>query len=656
MLERMKDLIAKITEADSAYYKHDEPIMTDHDYDQLMDELLELEKTSGIILSGSPTQRVPGEILEALTPVTHTKPMLSAGKTKSIDEVIEFIGGRTTLLSWKLDGLTLVLRYERGTLKQAITRGAEGLVGEDVTHTVKVMLNVPLAIPYNGALEVRGEGVVSWENFKLLNDTLHDSYSTPRNLAAGSIRKLDAEAVRVRSLEFLAFDLISDEVSWLHKSEQLDFLAEQGFSVVPHIILDEGMEEVDIKARIDLANPSHFRYPVDGLIFEYNDIAYGRSLGATGHHERRMLALKWEDELYETTFRRLDVAVTKSGMVSLTGVFDGVEIDGTTVSRAYLHNIGIFKKLALGAGDTIMVMKANMIIPQIAENRTKSGTTQLPTTCPCCGGPLVVRESAGGTQQLYCESEHCPARLVQRFVRFCDKTRMDIPGLSEKTLTVFVEHGWIKDFGDLYLLDRHKAEIVATPGFGERSFLNLQAVINARRTCTLAQFIAALGIPMVGRNAGWALHRYFHGSWDAFMDAIQKGFKFNQLPDFGKAMNDNIYAWYADPEEAKLCQPVLEHITFQEDPVEEPAVGGSAKNPFSGKTVAATGKLENYTRAEIQARIQALGATPTDSVSKKTDFLIVGEGAGSKLAKAKAMGIKTLTEQQFEDMAENIPF
>lgn len=653
---QMQDLIAKIKEADTAYYKHDAPIMTDHAYDQLMDELISMEKRSGIILSSSPTQRVSGEVLEGLALVTHTKPMLSAAKTKSVDEVLQFIGGRSAIESWKMDGLTLVLRYDQGVLKQAITRGKDGLVGEDVTHTVRVMLNVPLKIPFSGALEVRGEGVVSWENFNRLNDTLGEPYSTPRNLASGSIRKLNAEAVRARSLEFWAFELIGDMFSLLRKSDQLEFLESQGFDVVPHILLDEGMDEVDIKDLITMAVPASFRYPVDGLIFEYNDIAYGRSLGATGHHEHRMLALKWDDELYKTTFTGLDVAVTQTGMVSLTGVFDSVEIDGTTVSRAYLHNIRIFKNLALGVGDTIAVMKVNMIIPQIAENYTKSGTLQLPTTCPCCGGPLVIRESAGGTQQLYCENPSCSAKLIQRFVHFCDKTRMDIGGLSEKTLTVFVEHGWVKNFGDLYQLDRHKNEIIATPGFGARSYANLQAVIDARRTCTLNQFIAGLGILTVGRTAGRALHSYFHGSWSAFEMAVQEGFDFTQLPDFGKTMNDNIHAWYADAEEAKLWRPVLEHITFQEDQVEEGAADNARKNPFAGKTIVATGTLENYTRTEIQERLMALGAKPTDSVSKNTDFLIVGKGAGSKLTKAKALGVTTLTEQQFEDMANNIPF
>lgn len=647
MLNHMKELIARIKDADVAYYKHDAPIMTDRDYDQLYDELVQLEKETGITLSGSPTQRVPGALLEGLTPVTHTRPMLSAAKTKSVVEVVRFVGGQAAILSWKLDGLTLVLRYEDRALKQAITRGVDGLVGEDVTHTVRMMLNVPLTIPYAGPLEVRGEGVVSWDNFKALNDTLDDPYTNPRSLAAGSIRKLDAEAVRVRRLEFLAFDLISDGIGWQRKKEQLDFMAGQGFDVVPHVLLEEGMAAEDVEAQIKSMDPGQFGYPVDGLIVEYDDIAYGQAKGATGHHENRMMALKWQDEAFETTYRGLELAVTRSGMGSLTAVFDDVVIDGTTVNHAYLHNVDNYEALALGIGDKIMVYKANMIIPQIAENRTKNGPAALPTTCPCCGGPLVTRMSSGGTRQLYCENEHCPAKLVRKFVHFCSRTRMEIVGLSEQTLEKFVQRGWVKNFGDLYELERHHDEIVAEPGFGEKSFARIQAAVDKRRTCTLNQFIAGLGIPEVGRHAGRDLARYFHGSWTAFEKAIQEHFDFTQLPDFGKTMNDNIYTWYADAEEAMLWRPALRHITFQE----EREIMTNHNNPFAGKNVVATGKLVNYTRTGIQQRLLALGAIPSDSVSKKTDYLIVGENAGNKLAKARSLGVKTLTEQEFRNMA-----
>ena len=647
MTEQMKALIARLLEADEAYYGRDDPIMSDYEYDRLYDELVRLEKESGIVLAASPTQRVPGEVLDSLATVTHTKPMLSAGKTRAINEIFKFIGGRKVILSWKLDGLTLVLRYKEGKLVQAITRG-DGLKGEDVTHTVRVMGNVPLTIPCTDPLEVRGEGVVSWQNFRALNETLEDPYSHPRNLAAGSIRKLDANESRKRRVEFLAFDLISDSLGGATKWEQLRFMAQMGFTTVGYSILAANAPLEALEQAVAWYRPEEYAYPVDGLIFEYDDLDYGRSLGATGHHENRLMALKWKDTLYETVFRSLEVATTRTGMVSLTGVFDDVEIDGTTVNHAYLHNLDIFKALALGPGDKISVYKANMIIPQIAENHTKSGGCPIPFVCPCCGESLMIHKSTGGTRQLYCENPACPAKLVRKFVHFCSKTRMEIEGLAEQTLETFVDRGWVKNFGDLYELERYKDDIVATPGFGEKSFARLQQAVDKRRTCTLNQFIAALGILEVGRHAGRILNGYFGGSWDAFEKAIQDGFDFTQLTDFGQIMHDNIYAWYNDVEEARLWRPALKHITFlKEDTTMSETMNN---NPFAGKTVVATGKLQNYTRDGIQMKLLSLGAKPAGSVSKKTDYLIVGENAGSKLEKAQALGITTLTEQQFEDM------
>ena len=647
MLAKMKSLITQLREADTAYYGKDDPIMTDLEYDRLYGELVQLEQDTGIILTSSPTQQVSGEVLESLTAVPHTKPMLSADKTKSTDEIFKFIGGRKVVISWKLDGLTLVLRYEGGKLVQAITRG-DGLKGEDVTHTVRVMENVPLTIPCTEPLEVRGEGVVSWQNFKELNESLEEPYSHPRNLAAGTIRKLDAKESKKRRLEFLAFDLISDHLGGTTKWENLRFMAQMGFTTVGYSVLAENASQDALEKAIAVYRPEDYAFPVDGLIFEYDDLAYGRSLGGTGHHENRLMALKWADTLYKTVFRSLEVATTRTGMVSLTGVFDDVEIDGTTVNHAYLHNLDIFMQLALGPGDKISVYKANMIIPQIAENHTKSGGCPIPSVCPCCGEMLMIHTSPGGTRQLYCKNLDCPARLVRKFVHFCSKTRMEIEGLAEQTLETFVDRGWVKNFGDLYELERHKAEIVACPGFGEKSFARLQQAIDRRRTCTLNQFIAALGIPEVGRHAGRILNRYFGGDWDAFEQAIRDGYDFTQLEDFGKVMHDNIYTWYNNAEESKLWRPALEHITFLK---EDNTMSENMKNnPFADKIVVATGKLENYTRDGIQTKLLELGAKPTSSVSKKTDYLIVGEKAGSKLDKAKSLGVKVLTEEEFEYM------
>ena len=644
---RMKELIDKLKVADVAYYRDDNPIITDREYDLLTDELQKLEVETGQILSGSPTQKVSGEILEELIPVRHTKPMLSAKKTKSVEDLISFAAHRPVLVSWKLDGLTIVLRYENGEFKQAITRGREGVVGEDVTHTVRTYLNVPLTIPIWDPVEVRGEGVISWQHFELINSGLEEPYSHPRGLAAGSTRKLDANESGKRFLEFFAFDLISDYLERNSKLTQLQMLQNAGFSVVPFTYVDGNGDDALLRKTITSYDPKQFQYPVDGLIVEYDDRVYGASLGATGHHENRMIALKWADELAKTRFLGVELATTRTGMVSITGLFEPVTIDGTVVSRAYLHNLDIFDEFQFGIGDEIEVYKANMIIPQIATNNTMSNTFELPMVCPCCGEKLEVKITSGGTRQLFCENPHCAAKLVQKFVHFCEKTRMNIEGLSETTLTKFIGHGWIRNFGDLYELEKHRDEIIKTEGFGMKSYERLQASIEKSRHCTLAKFIAGLGIPMVGRHAGHDLDRYFDGSWDAFEQAMQSGFDFTQLPDFGKIMNDNIYTWYADAEEAKLWKPLLTHIEFVK---ETSVMTTNTNNPFAGKIVVATGKLVNYTRDGIQMKLLSLGATPASSVTKKTDYVIVGEKAGSKLTKAQQLGIKTLTEEEFEQM------
>ena len=642
---QMQQLIWQLRQADVAYYKHDAPVMSDLEYDRLMDELVALEEESGVILSGSPTQRVAGEVLETLAEVRRTRPMLSAAKTKSLEDLKRFASGRDVLLSWKMDGLTLVLRYENGQFKQAITRGRDGIIGEDVTHTVRTFLNVPRTIPIRESFEVRGEGVISWKNFDAINAELDDAYSHPRNLAAGSVRKLDASEAKKRRLEFWAFDLVSDSMESSSKRAQQQLLARCGFSVVPYLYLPSSSSSRDLELAFSRMQPAKFEYPVDGLIMEYDDLAYGKSLGATGHHENRLIALKWADELYETTFRSVELATTRTGMVSLTARFDPVNMDGATVSRAYLHNLDNFRALQLGSGDTVRVYRANMIIPQIADNLTKSGTYRIPMSCPCCGAALEVGETTGGTHQLFCRNRSCTAKLVQKFVHFCDKSRMNIEGLSETTLEKLIGHGWIHTFADLYELEQHRDAILQTDGFGEKSFERLQAAIEKSRSCTLAKFIAGLGIPTIGRHAGQELDRCFAGSWEAFEAAIQKGFDFTQLPDFGAVMQENIYTWYADAEEAKLWRPLLDKIHFIK---ETTPMSITKESPLYGKIVVAAGKLEHYTRDGIQSKLLQLGAIPASSVTKKTNYLIVGEKAGSKLEKAQQLGVPTLTEEEFE--------
>lgn len=661
MIQRMKELITIIKEADIAYYKHDAPIMNDRKYDMLYDEMLALEKRTGIVLSGSPTQKVSGEILEYLVQVRHTRPMLSADKTKSVDEIIKFIGGRATVVSWKLDGLTLVLRYDNGKLVQAITRGEEGLVGEDVTHTVRSFMNVPLEIPSKDPFEVRGEGVTSWSNFEKVNTESDDEpYSHPRSLAAGAVRRLDAEKSRNQYPEFFAFELVSDNGDYKTKTLQLYKLKSYGFDVVPHLMIEESADKANIEFILNSFDPNHYDYPVDGCIIEYDDLAYGKSLGATSHHENRLIALKWEDELHETTFLGLELATTRTGMVSLTGKFADVKIEGTTVNHAFLHNLDIMDSFSLGIGDKVKIYKANRIIPQLAENITRSGTLEYPTICPCCGSRLIIKKSRSGTRLLYCVEPSCPAKLIRKFVHFCSKTRMNISGISEKTLEKFINNGWVRNFGDLYELEQHREAFVNTPGFDVTLFEKIQKSIETSRNCTLNQLIAGLGIRMIGRSAGRTLNDYFNGDWDAFESAINNGFDFTQLKDFGPTMHGNIYSWYANETEAMLWRPLIKHIILKKETentnmkTENTNMNMNTKNPFYGKTVVATGKLNNYTRDSIELKILSLGAKPSSSISKKTDYLIVGENAGSKLGKAQKLGIKTLSEIEFESMITNI--
>lgn len=647
LIEDMRKLIKKLTDADIAYYRDDNPIMSDREYDLLTNELIRLEEITGVVLSGSPTQKVSGEILDELTPIHHSTPMLSAAKTKLLTDVMKFAKNHSVILSWKMDGLTLVLRYDHGELQQAVTRGREGIIGEDVTHTVKTFVNVPLRIPYEGYVEVRGEGVTSLENFENINKGLEEPYSLPRSFASGSVRKLNSDEARKRRLEFFAFRLVNQPFETNSKLQQQIWLKEQGFEVVPYEVLFSLHSFETLQEAINQFDPDDFGYPTDGIIIEHNDLEYGRSLGSTGHHENSMIAFKWNDDTHDTKYTGVRLATTRTGMVSITGLFESVDIDGATVSQAYLHNLDIFEEFQFGIGDTIKVYKSNMIIPQIAENVTQSNTYQLEMKCPCCGSELVVKETSGGTRQLYCDNPYCTAKLVRKFVHFCEKTRMNIEGLAESTLEKFIGNGWVHNFADLYKLDQHKEAIINTDGFGLKSYHRLIESIERSRHCTLAKFIAGLGIPQIGRHAGRDLDRYFEGSWEAFESAIQHDFDFTQLPDFGDTMQNNIYAWYADPEDEKLWRPLPDQVIFEK---ENTNMTMMTNNPFYGKTVVATGKLENYTRDGIQNKLLSLGAKPAGSVTKNTDYLIVGEKAGSKLAKAQELGITTITEDEFESM------
>lgn len=644
--QRMMELIEALAEADKAYYHDSRPTISDQAYDELYSQLLQLEEKTRCVLASSPTIRVSGFVSNKLNKVMHTKPMLSCDKTKDFSVLQKFRAGKSVVISTKLDGLTIVLRYVAGQLEKAITRG-DGHTGEDVTHNLAFFFNVPAKLSSNETIEVRGECFIDWSTFQEINKDLEEPYSHPRNLASGSVRRHDNSQAKKPFLRFEAFELLSGN-GFASKAMQLENLESLGFDVVKHVVIGKDKNDIEMETSMNVMSKMirGDTQPVDGLIVEYDDLAYGQSLGATGHHEKRMMAYKWQDEVYETTFIDVELATTRTGMVSLTALFAPIKIDGRVISRATLHNLDNYEALQLGKGDTITVYLANMVIPQVADNLTRSNTYQLSEICPCCGDPVTVRRTEGGTGFLACESLHCEAKLLQKFVHFCSRDRMNIEGLSEKTLQKFIDNGWVNNFGDLYELEQYRDAIVALDGFGDKSYDRLQKSIEKSRDCTLNQVIAALGIHTVGRTAGRILAENFD-DWEDFEQALCKGFSFSKLPDFGDTMERNIYQWYMNLEAAKLWRPLIQHLNIQKKGKQN-----MKKNTiFSGKTVVATGKLENYSRDEIQMRLVELGAKPASSVSKKTDYLIVGEKAGSKLAKANELGVTILSEVEFEEMA-----
>lgn len=637
-INRMQELMELIKAENDAYYLNDSPIVSDREWDAQFDELASLEKETGIIFASSPTQNVGGAVIESLKEVIHTKPMLSADKTKDPAKIGAFAkkGKGPYAVSWKEDGLTLVLRYNKGKLIQGITRG-DGIAGEDVTHNLAAILGIPLVITYLDELEVRGECIISWADFNAINDRVETPYSHPRNLAAGSIRLLARKEARTRSLRFIAFELVTPMVNTVEESYR--FMAEQGFSVVPHVITDDPVSVISSEE----FNPEHYPFPVDGLIIEYNDKDFGRSLGATGHHENCRFAFKWEDETYKTVFTGVRIRPTRTGILSLTATFKPVRITGSNVQKATLHNVDIFESMKLGVGDEIEVYKANKITPAIAQNNTRSGTFQLPDACPCCGGRAEIVKRVS-TRYLVCLNEDCPAKQVRKFEHFCARTYMEIDGLSGATLRTLIDAGCVKTYSDIYHLDRYKEVIESLDGFGKRSYQKIiRAVEASRKDVALSSFIAAFGIPLVGRHVGRILEKEF-GTLQALVNAVDNNYDFTAIDGLGPQKAGNLASWLMDWKNRGLMFDVAAEIQFKVAP--SPA----ADNPFKGKTVVATGSFESFTRDGINKKLEELGAKASGFVSKKTDYVIAGPGAGSKLTKAQSLGVKVLTEQEFLSM------
>lgn len=642
---RIKELITQISKANEAYYRDDSPVITDREYDWLFDELTELEKETGIVFANSPTKKVSGSNREEFEKVTHTKRMLSAKKTKSIDDIVAFAADKRVMLSWKLDGLTLVLRYKDGCFEQAITRGEDGMVGEDITHTVSLIRNIPKKVKCKESFEVRGEGVISWADFGLLNR--EGECGHPRNTAAGAVRSSTPDRGTLSHIDFYAFELIYPGDESRTKEEQMDFMTLNRFDVVGHTFVGPCASEEAIRAAIKDFDAGGYAYPADGIIAEYDDLDYGRSLGATAHHENRMIALKWEDGLYETIFRRVDLAVTRNGKISLTAEFDPVLIDGTYVKRADLHSINNFEQFRFGIGDTIKVYKANMIIPQIAENETQSGTYKLPERCPCCGSLLEHKVSSRGTKSMWCPNEDCIAKNAQKIARFCDSKAMNMEGFTATVLEKLMAYGFVKNYADLYDLEKHREQILMIPGFGFGLYDKLIASVEGSRSCRLAQFLTAVGIPLMGPGNARAIDEYFDGSWDDFEKAVKEEFSFFHIAGVSQALSRNIHVWYSDEKEEELWRPVLKEISF----IGSAQTADAQDNPFKNAKVVITGTVNNMNRKDIKDLLALMGAVVCDSVTKNTKYLIVGEAPGmKKIATAMELGIEIIPNGSFARM------
>ena len=634
---RMRQLIDLMKEESDAYYNNEKEILvSDLEYDQQFDELQALEDATGFRYPDSPTQRVSGGVSGNLAKVVHSRPMLSCKKTKDIHEILQFIEDRDAVASFKMDGLTIVARYDNGKLIQLITRG-DGETGEDITHNADLLVDLPKSIPETGYVEVRGEGVISQREFDEFN--ADGTYSHPRSLASGTVRqdpKSREQGGENCSVHFFAFDLVAP----LPDSKLISFqtMARMGFAVVPHKILGSQMNELEKKAVIDSFNPKQIEFRVDGVVIDYEDMVYGRSLGANGHHENCRIALKWPDQLFKTVFRGCLARCTRTGRISLTAVFDPVEIDGTTVQRATLHNLAFIRDKKLGVGDQIRVYKANMIIPAVYDNLTQSGDLALPDRCPSCGEPLVEYDD-----NLWCRNPDCVAGIVRKLEHFCSKHAMNMVGISGNTLEALVSAKMIRSYADLWDLGRYRTQLESMEGWGKSSVNAVLSAVEAARKTTLARLITAFGISHVGRSAAKVIHQYFHGDVDGFVKAVDEGFDFTFLPDFGQVMTDELVSRFRDPVWRKEWDDVAKQVSWEVDI----ASATAADNPFNGKIVVATGSFENFSRDSINAKLESLGAKAGSSVSKKTDYVIAGEKAGSKLNKAKTLGIPVLTEAEF---------
>lgn len=644
-IKRIKELTELLHKASIAYYQDDNPIYTDKQYDEMYDELEKLEKEMNLVLAGSPTQKVQGYVLDGFTKVQHTKPMLSADKTKDVEEIKRFVGNNDYYCSYKLDGLTLVVRYKNGKFVQGITRG-NGEFGEDVTEQCKFIKNLPMQISNLYDIELRGECVISWEEFDRINSTLEVTYSHPRNLAAGTLRNLDLNIVKERNLSFVVFELVTP--TFTHKLEGLKALEDMGFECV-------GRYTGSAEECVENMKPESYCYPTDGLIFEFDNTEYSKSLGHTSHHENCRIALKHADDLYETILRDIEWNTSKSGLVNPVAVFEPVDLDGAITTRATLHNISYIEDLELGVGDTIQVYRANMVIPKVHDNLTRSNTWELPDKCPNCGGEVEVHNE-NGSKTLHCmNSNNCSAQLLGKLVHFCSKNAINIENMSEATLEFMINKGWIKSFKDLYVMPfcvEIYDEWISTPGFGKRSVDKLKDSIKKSINTTLERFLYAQSIPLVGKSACKDIAKYCHGNIDVFCDIMANGNKteFLSIDGFGKEMLKSLENW-ADLHWIEFLT-LKSEFNFESTPNTSQNNKGTENN-LNGKSFCITGKLEHYVnRDELVSVIEANGGRYVTGVTSKTDYLINNEVTSTtgKNKKAKDLNIPVISEQDFMKM------
>ena len=644
---RMKELVQKLNEAAKAYYQEDREIMSNREYDALYDELEQAEKITGIVLADSPTVRVGYEAVDALPKETHESPMLSLDKTKDREVLRGFIGNHKTLLSWKMDGLTIVLTYENGELQKAVTRG-NGIVGEVITNNARVFRNIPLKIAYQGRLVLRGEAIITYSDFERINNSIEDvdaKYKNPRNLCSGSVRQLNNQITAERNVRFYAFALVSAQDVEMHNSRefQMEWLRTQGFEVVEYrVVTSENLDEVmDYFAEKIVTND----FPSDGLVALYDDIAYGESLGSTAKFPRNAFAFKWADEVRETTLREIEWSPSRTGLINPIAVFDPVELEGTTVSRASVHNVSIVKDLKLGIGDTIQVYKANMIIPQIAENLTQSGNLEIPDTCPVCGQEAkIICEN--DVEALYCMNPDCVAKKIKAFTLFVSRDAMNIDGLSEATLEKFIAKGFIHYFVVIYEIEKYRDEIVTMDGFGEKSFDNLISSIEKAKDTTLAKVIYSLGISNIGLSNAKIICRYFDDDLDKIRSAKED--EISAIDGIGPVIAGSLTKYFAKPENNQKVDHLMGYLHIVKEEKADNQI-------FAGKNFVITGSLERFSnRGEAKNLIESLGGKVTGSVTGKTNYLINNDvnSNSSKNKKARELGIPILSEEDFLKLAE----